>query len=138
VKNSKKKFIKIPEYSGGKEAFGKYIDKNLVYPKEAQENRVEGIVYLIAEINDNGKVLNVSVERGIGHGCDEEAIRLVNNVSYTRVRNRGKRVKTKKKIRIAFKLPMQNKVQFNLVKTSSVKNTEVINNYSYTINIKSR
>ena len=141
VKNSTKKFLKLPEYPGGKEAFKKYIKENLVYPKEALEKRIQGIVYLKAEITDNGEVLNVFVEKGVGAGCDEEAIRLIKNVRYTSVKNRGKRVKTKKKFRIQFKLPpakSSKSVNFELV---GKKNTEPTKQsaskvYSYSINLK--
>jgi len=37
MKNSKKRFLKLPEYPGGKEAFKKYIRTNIRYPSEALE-----------------------------------------------------------------------------------------------------
>lgn len=136
MKNPKKKFIKLPEYEGGKEAFKKYIKANLIYPKEALDKRIQGIVYLNAVINDNGDVLKVSIERGVGTGCDEEAIRLIQNVQFPKVKNRGVRVKTKKKFRIEFKLPPQKKVNFQLT-NKKVKEAEpkTSKTYSYTISI---
>jgi len=137
VKNRSKKFIKLPEYDGGKEAFKKYIKANLVYPKEALDKRVEGTVYLSAVVNDNGDVLQVNIEQGVGAGCDEEAIRLIENIQFPKVKNRGVRVKTKKKFRINFKLQAQKKVNFNLVKTKTVENKPIqIKSYSYTIELK--
>lgn len=140
VKNSTKKFLKLPEYPGGKEAFKKYIKENLVYPKEALEKRIQGIVYLKAEITDNGEVLNITVEKGVGAGCDEEAIRLIKNVRYTSVKNRGKRVKTKKKFRIEFKLPpikTPKSVKFELVNKKIIEPTKqpASKIYSYSIKI---
>ena len=138
MKKSTKKFLKIPQYPGGKEAFKKYIKENLVYPKEALEKQVQGIVFLNAEINDNGEVLSVVVERGVGAGCDEEAIRLLKNTRYTSVRNRGKRVKTKKKIRIEFKLPPSKTVSFEIVSKKKDEPTKKTTPkvYSYSINYK--
>ncbi len=137
MKNRSKKFIKLPEYDGGKEAFKKYIKANLVYPKEALDKRVEGTVYLSAVVNDNGDVLQVNIEQGVGAGCDEEAIRLIENIQFPKVKNRGVRVKTKKKFRINFKLQAQKKVNFNLVKTKTVENKPIqIKSYSYTIELK--
>lgn len=136
MKSSKKRFLKLPEYPGGKEAFRAYIKSNLKYPKKALEQRVQGIVYLSAEINDNGEVLEVNVENGIGAGCDEEAIRLIKNVRFGVVNNHGLRVKSKKKFRIEFKLPPENKISYHLV--SDKKNTNQTKakiKYSYSINL---
>ena len=127
MKKPKKKFLKLPEYPGGKEAFRTYIKSNLMYPKEAKENRVEGIVHLNAEIDDNGNVIDVIVEKPLGAGCDEEAVRLIKAVQFGKVKNRGMRVKTHKKFRIEFKLPPQKKINYTVVKSDpnlqSEKNT---------------
>lgn len=101
---SKKRFLKLPEYPGGKEQFRDYIRKNLRYPDDALRNRIEGIVHLTAEIDDNGNVLGVNVDKGIGHGCDEEAVRLISELIFGGVHNKGLRVKTKKKFKIQFKI----------------------------------
>ena len=136
MKNSKKIFLKLPEYPGGKEAFKKYIRENLIYPKEALEKQIEGIVYLNAEINDNGDVLQVIIESGVGAGCNEEAIRLINTIQFTGVKNRKVRIKTKKKFRIKFKLPPHKTINFELV---NKKNKDVIpeksKTYSYSISV---
>lgn len=136
VQKPKKKFLKLPEYPGGKEALRKYIKENLVYPNLAIDKRIEGIVYLKAEIDDNGNVLNVWIEKGLGAGCDEEATRLIKNIQFTGVKNRGVRVKTKKRFRIEFKLPPQKKVNFNLVKTKPDSKKNVPDKtYTYTLKL---
>jgi len=98
-----------------------------MYPKEAKENRVEGIVHLNADIDDNGNVIDVIVEKPLGAGCDEEAVRLIKAVQFGKVKNRGMRVKTRKKFRIEFKLPPQKKINYTVVKSDpnlqSEKNT---------------
>lgn len=109
MKHPEKKFLKRPEYPGGKERFKAYIRSSMVYPREALDKGIEGVVYLNAEINDNGTVLDVVVEKGIGGGCDEEAVRLIKNVHFGPVKNRGIRLKTRKKFRIEFKLPSAEK-----------------------------
>ena len=138
MKKPTKKFLKVPEYPGGREAFKKYIKENLVYPKEALEKQVQGIVYLNAEINDNGEILNILVEKGVGAGCDEEAVRLIKNIRYTSVRNRGKRVKTKKKIRIQFKLPPRKTINFEVVSKQNTEHPKQMSPkvYSYSIKLK--
>jgi len=117
----KKTFLKLPEFPGGKEEFKKYIMANLIYPRQALENKIQGIVYLSAEINDNGDVMNVRIERGLGHGCDEEAVRLISSVQFGGVNNHGLRVKTRKRFRIEFKIKEQKKVKTQNKPDSSVQ-----------------
>lgn len=140
----KKHFLKLPEYPGGKEEFRKYILENLKYPEEALKNRVEGIVHISAEINDNGEVSNAKIEKGIGFGCDEEALRLIYDAHFGEVKNRGLRVKTKKKFRIQFKLNEKKIIQTNnhsniqySYKPKELKHEDnnFPNNYSYIINL---
>ena len=135
MKKTKKKFLKLPEYPGGKEAFRNYIKSNLVYPEEAKRNRIEGTVHLNAEIDDNGIVLDVAIEKSLGYGCDEEALRLIKAVQFGKVKNRGLRVKTHRRFRIEFRLPPQNKVSYNLVKNPK-KNSKDDNTDSYSYTIK--
>ena len=136
--SKKKTFLHVPEYPGGKEEFRKYIKKNLMYPQIAIDNKVSGTVYLTAEINDNGNVLNVIITKGIGFGCDEEAIRLIENIKFGGVKNRGLRLKTSKKFRIKFDLPPEQKksIQYNVVPTKNKTNDKQSgNSYSYSIKI---
>lgn len=139
MKKQEKKFIKLPEYPGGKDALRKYIKENLRYPEEAKNNRIEGIVYLTAEINDNGEIKDVYIEKGLGYGCDEEAIRLLRNIHFGGVKNRGIRLKTKKRFRIEFKLPKQSNIQY-VYKSKNKENKEETKSippkYSYTISTK--
>jgi TonB family protein len=104
----KKNFLKLPRYAGGSKTFKEFIANNLQYPKEAMEAGVEGSVVVGYEINDNGDVVSTQVLKGLGHGCDEEAIRLVRMLSYEKVKNRGLRVKVTTKTKIMFKLPTVN------------------------------
>ncbi len=101
---SKKKFLKYPEYPGGKAEFKQYILDNLQYPENALKNHIEGTVHLSAEVDDNGQVIGVTVDKGVGYGCDEEAVRLVGEMHFGGVTNRGIRLKTRKRFRIRFSL----------------------------------
>lgn len=103
----KKQFIKQPEYPGGKEAFQRFVKENLRYPEEAISNSIEGIVQVWAEIKDTGEVNDASVEKSLGYGCDEEALRLVKMMKFGAVRNRGVRVTVNKTIKIEFKIKRQ-------------------------------
>ncbi|VAW14907.1 hypothetical protein MNBD_BACTEROID01-2420 [hydrothermal vent metagenome] len=140
MSNQKKKsFLKLPQYPGGKTALQKYIKENLIYPAEAKEAGIEGIVYLSAEIDDNGIIGGVEVAKGLGYGCDEEAIRLVKSIKFGGVTNRGKRLKTKKKFRISFKLGKQpkKKVSFSIkTETKKEDTTPKQTKYNYIITVK--
>lgn len=70
----------MPSYNGGDEARQKYLKQNIVYPEIAKKYGISGTVYLKFIINTKGKVTNVKVVKGIGAGCDEEAIRVVRSL----------------------------------------------------------
>lgn len=70
----------LPSYPGGLDALYEYISKNLRYPESARRDRKEGHVYINFLIGSDGKVLFPYVVRGIGSGCDEEALRIVRNM----------------------------------------------------------
>lgn len=66
-----------PEFEGGMKAWAKFIQRNLRYPNAAQEVDAQGKVYISFVVEKDGSVSNVTVLRGIGYGCDEEAIRVI-------------------------------------------------------------
>ncbi len=66
-----------PEPRGGFEQFKNYIDKNLRYPKAAQEAGIEGEVAIAFLILPNGKLTDFKIVKSLGYGLDEEAIRLL-------------------------------------------------------------
>jgi len=116
--HKEKKFIKLPRYPGGKKAFQEFIRKNLRYPKEALKNKIEGSVYVHYRVNGLGKVIEVNVTKGLGYGCDEEAIRVVSLLKYEKAKNRGLRVTAGMRTRINFKLPKAS-VQFEYTSTKN-------------------
>jgi protein TonB len=97
-----KHFLKQPTYPGGNKAMNEFISQNLCYPKQAIENHIAGSVHLQYVVNDDGIVESVQVLKGLGYGCDEEAVRVVKLLKFGNVRNRGVRLKTTKKIKINF------------------------------------
>lgn len=102
-----KKFLKLPRLSGGKQELIKFISSNLQYPKEALEAEVQGDVIVKYKITGNGEVFNPEIVKGIGYGCDEEALRLVMMLQYDAVRNRGARVTASNKLKIPFRIPQK-------------------------------
>ncbi len=67
----------MPKYPGGDAACRKFLQENASYPQLAKETGIHGKVYLRFVVDENGKVGEVVVLRGIGGGCDEEAVRVV-------------------------------------------------------------
>jgi TonB family protein len=65
----------IPQ--GGFPNLEKYIRENLQYPEEAQRQGVEGIVLLQFTVRPDGNLIQFKVLQSPGHGCDKEAIRLL-------------------------------------------------------------
>lgn len=64
-------------FAGGAEQLARYFSENLNYPQEAAVRHVEGTVAVAFTIDSAGVVRDAKVRSGIGHGCDEEALRLV-------------------------------------------------------------
>lgn len=63
--------------SDGYKAYKKYIDESLLYPQTAVDNNIEGKVVLQFQVKDDGRPQNFQVLKSLGYGCDEEAIRLL-------------------------------------------------------------
>lgn len=82
-----------------------FIANNLTYPKEAVEKGIEGKVYTKFVVEKDGTVTNVSLEKGIGHGCDEAAAQVVKSLpKWNPGKNKGKIVRTSFVIPIVFQL----------------------------------
>lgn len=94
-----------PEFPGGPAKLLEYIQKNLEYPEAARENEIQGRVFVGFIVEEDGSVSNVKILRGIGYGCDEEAIRLVNSLpKFKPGKQRGKPIRVQYNLPIVFKL----------------------------------
>jgi protein TonB len=83
----------MPMFPGGQEAMYDFISKNLVYPRQALEGGVSGKVVISFVILEDGKVGMINLERGIGYGCDEEALRVINEMpEWEPARQNGRKV----------------------------------------------
>lgn len=95
----------MPEFPGGTTAMMEYLSKSVKYPSDALAVKITGKVYVSFVINENGKVTDVKVLRGIGTSCDKEAIRVVSEMpDWTPGTQNEKPVKVKYTLPIAFKL----------------------------------
>jgi len=130
-----KNFIDLPKLPGGKKDFQSYIINNLKYPKQALEHRIEGFVYVEFTVNDMGRVVDAKVEKGIGYGCDEEAIRLIKNLSFQKTRKQGVRVKKSFKTKIEFRISQPPPVSYQYKVNEKDVVTKGKKSYSYSISI---
>ena len=89
-----------PELIGGLPG----LQKKIRYPEIAKKAGVEGRVYLQFVVDEQGNVHDPIVTRGIGAGCDEEAIRAIREAKFKPGKQRGKAVKVKMSLPITFKL----------------------------------
>ncbi len=95
----------MPGYPGGEAARIKYLNNNIKYPQMARESGIQGRVFVTFVVEKDGKVTDVRVLRGIGGGCDEEAIRVIQNMpNWQPGKQRGKPVRVQFNMPILFKL----------------------------------
>ena len=70
----------MPSFPGGDQKLMEYVAKSLTYPQEARDKGIDGRVFIGMVIEKDGSVSNVKVLRGIGGGCDEEAVRVISSM----------------------------------------------------------
>jgi len=66
----------MPAFPGGISAMTRFLNSQLKYPALAREYEIEGIVYVQFVVKADGELEQFKVARGIGYGCDEEALRI--------------------------------------------------------------
>ena len=66
-----------PEYPSGELALTRFVQNNIKYPRIARESGIHGTVYVTFVVSKTGEISNVQIVRGIGGGCDEEAVRVI-------------------------------------------------------------
>ena len=105
----------MPKFQGSDDItkFKNHIAENLKYPQEAKENKIEGRVFVQFIINEEGKLGNVKIVRGVHPSLDNEAVRALKNSDpdWEPGKQRGKEVNVAYTIPIEFKLsevPLKN------------------------------
>lgn len=90
-------------FPGGEKAFDSYLLKALRYPQAARDQKVQGKVFLTFVVEKNGSLSDVKVEKGIGEGCDEEAVRVIKaSPKWVPARQRGHIVRQQYHVPIRF------------------------------------
>ena len=95
---------KMPEPVGGYHAFYNILSKEIKYPAQARRFVIEGRVFVEFIVDRDGEVKNLSVIKGIGSGCDEEALRALSKIKWEPGKQRGKPVRVKMVMPVIFKL----------------------------------
>jgi protein TonB len=91
-----------PSFPGGEQARMRYLSNNIDYPQLARESGIQGTVYVTFVVEKDGSITDVRVLRGIGGGCDKEAIRVVKEMPrWEAGMQRGKPV------RVQFNMPIR-------------------------------
>ncbi|WP_370513178.1 energy transducer TonB [Fulvivirga sp. M361] len=94
-----------PEPQGGMAAFMSFIAKNIKYPDAALRTRVQGKVFVQFVVNSDGSLVDIEVIKGIGGGCDEEAVRVISKApNWIPGKQRGKPVRVRMMAPVFFKL----------------------------------
>ena len=95
----------MPEFPGGELALRKFIAQSIKYPVIAQENGIQGKVYVNFVVDKDGSVTAAKIARGVDQSLDKEALRVVNNLpKWKPGKQRGKAVKVSYTVPINFVL----------------------------------
>lgn len=102
-------YTKVEEnagFQGGSKALGRFLQKNLRYPKDAQKKRKQGKVFSSFVIDKDGSISDVQVLKGIWPSLDEEAVRVIYLMDGNWIpgKLRGKPVKSRFNLPISFLL----------------------------------
>lgn len=96
----------MPTFRKG--TFEEFVVKNIEYPKDALERKIQGKVFVTFVVDEAGKVVEAKILKGIGYGCDEEALDMINETSgkWNSGTNGSKKVKVRMNVPVVFKLGM--------------------------------
>lgn len=94
-----------PSFMGGNSEMYKFLGKNLKYPTAAQRANIQGKVFLSFIVEKDGSITDIETMKGIGFGCDEEAMRVVKLMpKWIAGKQNGRNVRVKFTIPVFFKL----------------------------------
>ena len=96
----------MPEFPGGEQAMMQFVADNVKYPQDAIDKEISGRVLVSFIVEKDGSISETEVVKGIGGGCDEEAIRVVKAMPKWKP---GKQ--DGKPVRVHFMLPLTFKLQ---------------------------
>lgn len=93
----------MPSFPGGDEKLYQFLGENMKYPPMAKDAGIQGIVYVTFVVKEDGSISDVRVLRGIGGGCNEEAIRVIKKMpKWKPGKQRGKSVRVQYNMPVRF------------------------------------
>lgn len=117
-----------PAPVGGMSEFYKYIGNNMKYPNQARRLGIEGRVFIQFIVDKEGNLTNVKAVKGIGAGCNEEAVRVIENATkWVPGKQRGKTVNVRMILPITFKLgnPEEKTPIYNAARVDKIKSPQM-------------
>jgi len=95
----------MPAFPGGTDAFLSFCAQKIQYPEIAKRAGVEGRIFMSFIVSPSGAISDVQVVKGIGAGCDEEAVRVVGGMpKWNPGKQNGRPVNVKMSVPIIFRL----------------------------------
>ena len=92
-----------PAFPGGEKAFSSYLLKNIQYPQEARNMKIQGKVDLTFVVEKDGSLSDIKVVHGLGSGCDQEAVRVLKaSPKWRPARQKGRIVRQQYNLPIGF------------------------------------
>ncbi len=96
---------KMPEFPGGEVSMYKFLNENIIYPQAARDLNIQGIVIVEFLVDPTGTLSDFKLVRGLGFGCDEEALRVVGLMpSWKPGSHQGHKVPVRYSLPIKFRL----------------------------------
>lgn len=96
----------MPKFPGGNKAMNRYLQQNIIYPKECLEQGVQGRVIVQFVVNSDGSIENPKVVKPNNPYLDKEAIRVVATMpKWIPGNQRGKTLRVQMTIPVTFVLP---------------------------------
>lgn len=93
----------MPEFPGGEAARIRFLNENIVYPRQAREVGIEGKVFVTFVVEKDGSITGIALLRGIGGGCDEEALKAIKAMpKWKPGRQNGKEVRVQLNLPVNF------------------------------------
>jgi protein TonB len=93
-----------PVYDAKGMNFSSFIIKNMTYPKDAIKQNISGAVSVFFVVETSGRISNIKIINGVGAGCNQEAMRLLNLLKWMPGVKNGMAVRTKMTLTITFNL----------------------------------
>ncbi len=91
-----------PEFQGGHLTMYNYLKTNLIYPQAALKRQIQGKVFMSFIVEKNGQLSDITILKGLGYGCDEEAVRLLETMPLWKAGKQGGKV-----VRVKYNLPIE-------------------------------